>query len=93
MEAARQQGVRWVVFASSGAVSMMRENEEPYQTLCDPDQEPPAEEWEMITHTGEPRPKGLYGVSKLWGQNLGRIYTGPEYGLSVLCVRMGHVSD
>ena len=31
------------------------------------------------------------GVSKLWGENLGRMYY-DEYNLSVLCIRMGHVS-
>ena len=44
---------------------MNRETEEPYKTLCDPEQEPP-ESWDMIKIEDEPRPHGLYGVSKLW---------------------------
>ena len=35
---------------------------------------------------------GGAGVSKLWGENLGRMYA-DEHGLSVLCVRMGHCGD
>ena len=35
---------------------------------------------------------GDAGVSKLWGENLGRMYA-DEHGLSVLCVRMGHCGD
>ena len=69
---------------------MNRETEEPYKTLCDPEQDPP-ESWDMIKVEDEPRPHGLYGVSKLWGENLGRMYY-DEYNLSVLCIRMGHVS-
>jgi nucleoside-diphosphate-sugar epimerase len=37
------------------------------------------------------RPAGLYGVSKVWGETLGRHYA-DAHGLSVLCVRIGHVT-
>ena len=35
-----------------------------------------------------PRPDTLYGVSKLFGESLGRLYA-DKYGLQVVCVRIG----
>jgi uronate dehydrogenase len=36
----------------------------------------------------EPRPDGLYGVSKLFGEALGRLYA-DRFGMRVACVRIG----
>ena len=36
------------------------------------------------------RPSGLYGVSKIWGEALGRHYS-DSHNMSVLCVRIGRV--
>ncbi len=36
------------------------------------------------------RPAALYGVSKVWGEVLGRQYA-DVHGLSVICVRIGRV--
>ena len=85
-----------MVYASSGQVTEWPDLKtkqsiaEPYGTLCNPDVEPPGT-WEMITKHSEPKVLGLYGASKLWGENLGRMFAG-EYGLSVLCIRLGHVT-
>ena len=64
MEAARRCGLRRVVFASAGAVSMNRETEEPYLTLVTPNVPLPdvPKSSYMITHLDEPRPHGLYGA-------------------------------
>jgi uronate dehydrogenase len=35
-----------------------------------------------------PRPDGLYGASKVWGEALGRMYR-DRFGLSVVCLRIG----
>src|SRR3954451_9568022 len=35
-----------------------------------------------------PRPDGLYGASKVWGEALGRMYV-DRFGLSVVCLRIG----
>jgi uronate dehydrogenase len=35
-----------------------------------------------------PRPDGLYGASKAWGEALGRMYV-DRFGLSVVCLRIG----
>ena len=38
------------------------------------------------------RPKGIYGAAKVWGEALGRHFS-DDYGLSVLCVRIGRVQE
>jgi uronate dehydrogenase len=69
-EAARRQGVRRVVFASSNhAVGFHRR-----ETFIDT----------MV----QPRPDGRYGVSKVFGEAVGRMYA-DKYGLSVACLRIG----
>ena len=35
-----------------------------------------------------PRPDGLYGASKVWGEALGRMYA-EKFGLAVVCLRIG----
>jgi nucleoside-diphosphate-sugar epimerase len=45
----------------------------------------------MVTHESEPRPVRLYGVSKLFGEDLGRYYV-LNRGMSVICVRIGGVN-
>jgi uronate dehydrogenase len=69
-EAARRQGVRRVVFASSNhAVGFHRR-----ETFIDT----------MV----QPRPDGRYGVSKVFGEAVGRLYA-DKYALSVACLRIG----
>lgn len=69
-EAARSQGVRRVVFASSNhAVGFHRR-----ETFIDT----------MV----QPRPDGRYGVSKVFGEAVGRLYA-DKYGLSVASMRIG----
>ena len=69
-EAARRQGVRRVVFASSNhAIGYHRR-----ETFIDTEV--------------QPRPDSLYGVSKVFGEALGRMYA-DKFGLSVACLRIG----
>ena len=42
----------------------------------------------FIDNTVEPRPDGRYGVSKVFGEAVGRLYA-DKYGLSVACLRIG----
>lgn len=82
-EAARRQYVPAVVFASSNhAVGMYEIDGAPsiYQ-LDDPRQ---------IDHTVPVRPDSLYGVSKVYGEALGRYYV-EQHGLRVYCLRIGSV--
>ena len=39
-----------------------------------------------------PRPDSFYGVSKAFGENLGRLYA-DKHGLEVVCVRIGTLAD
>jgi uronate dehydrogenase len=69
-EAARQAGVKRVVFASSNhAVGFHRRDR-------------------MIDDTVAPRPDSRYGVSKAFGEALGRLYA-DKHGMSVACLRIG----
>ena len=90
LEASRQAGVRRVVFASSGSVIMRHELDAPYSQLVEGPDAPLPEDWSMITKLSPPRPEGLYGCSKAWGEVLGRHYS-ERHGLSVICVRIGAV--
>lgn len=90
-EAARQAGVRRVVFASSGATVSAIQKEEPYRALAEGRYGDLPQGWPMLTHQSMPRPAALYGVSKVWGEVLARHFvdTSP---LSILCLRIGYVN-
>ncbi len=82
-EAAREAGVARVVFASSNhAVGMYELDGAP--ALYDVDDE------RSYDHTAEIRPDSLYGVSKAYGEALGRMYM-ERHGLRVFCLRIGAV--
>ena len=73
-EAARRQGVRRVIYASSHhAVGFYRRDREIDQTVV-------------------PRPDGVYGVSKVFGEAVGRLFA-DKHGLSVACLRIGAFRD
>ena len=91
-EAARQAGVRRVVFASSNHVTGMYERDEPYASIAagryeglEPGGYP------MIDHLAPIRPDGYYGVSKQYGESLGRYYF-EEHGVEFACLRIGSVN-
>ena len=69
-EAARRQGVRRVLFASSNHAIGYHRRET------------------FIDTAVQPRPDSLYGVSKVFGEALGRMYA-DKFGLSVACLRIG----
>ena len=89
LEAARKAGVKRVVFASSGATISAIEQDKPYSDLVAGRYEG-LTSWPILTHLSPVRPQGLYGVSKVWGEALGRHYS-DAHGLSVICVRIGRV--
>ncbi|PLZ03888.1 NAD(P)-dependent oxidoreductase [Burkholderia sp. WAC0059] len=69
-EAAREAGVKRVVFASSNhAVGFHRRDR-------------------LLNDAVALRPDSRYGVSKVFGEGLGRLYA-DKYGLSVACLRIG----
>jgi nucleoside-diphosphate-sugar epimerase len=82
-EAARRSGVQAVVFASSNhAIGMYELDGAPdLYALDDP---------RVYDERVEVRPDSLYGVSKVYGEALGRHYA-DCYGLRVYCLRIGSV--
>jgi len=82
-EAARLAEVPRVVFASSNHVVGMYELDGA-PGLYDPD------DGRNYDQTAEIRPDSLYGVSKAYGEALGRMYM-ERYGLRVFCLRIGAV--
>jgi NAD(P)-dependent dehydrogenase (short-subunit alcohol dehydrogenase family) len=71
-EAARLAGVRRIVFASTNHVMGMYDRDQ---------------EWPI--GTDQPvRPDSLYGVSKAFGEHLGRFWY-DQYGIGVICLRIG----
>jgi uronate dehydrogenase len=71
-EAARQQGVPKIVFASSNHAAGWYEKERAH----------------YVTTDMPMRPDSYYGVSKVFGEALGRYYV-DAFGLSVICLRIG----
>lgn len=89
LEAAKQSGVKRVVLASSGAVANGYETIEPYKSLVSTDDAPIPDFWEMVDEYSEPKPVSLYGVTKLFGEDLGRYYAATS-GISVINLRISY---
>lgn len=90
-EAARRNGVQRIVYASSGAVIGGWEREEPYKAIMEMRYQDVPFPWPLVTHETPLRPRSLYGCAKAWGEILGRYYA-DAFGISVLCIRIGHVT-
>ena len=88
-EAAKEQGVRRVVFASSHQSTRHYWDEEPYASVLAGGPRPP--DFKPITADTPFRPNRLYGVSKAFGEVLGRMYS-HYHGLSILCIRIVQVN-
>lgn len=69
-EAARRQGVRRFIYASSNHVIGFHPQHRP------------------VDVRSEPRPDTRYGVSKVFGEALGRLYA-DKHGMEVVCLRIG----
>jgi uronate dehydrogenase len=84
-EAARQNGVKRIIFASSNHCVGMHEVQRA------PGIYEPASGF--VLSTFEPyRPDGLYGVWKAFGETLGRYYS-DKYGIQVACIRIGSITQ
>jgi nucleoside-diphosphate-sugar epimerase len=90
-QASRDAGVKRVVFGSSGATQFYYEKEEPINAMVEARWADVPEPRPLVTHLSPVRPATLYGVSKVWGENLGRYYS-DAFGISVLCIRIGRVT-
>ena len=89
-EASVKNGIKRIIYASSGSTIMGYENEHPYSNLIEGkiDDKSPIP---MITHRSEPRPTSHYAVSKLFGEDLARMYS-YKYNISIICIRIGGCS-
>lgn len=88
-EAARRAGVRRVVYASSNhAVGFTPRQPSPAGSRKSPDGGPAAD----LAADTPARPDTLYGVSKVFGEALGRYYC-DRYGMQVACLRIGTFDD
>jgi NAD+ dependent glucose-6-phosphate dehydrogenase len=75
-ESARLAGVKKIILASTNHVMGMYDRDRA---------------WPI--YASQPvRPDSLYGVSKAFGENLGRHYV-DQYGLSIICLRIGWFLD
>lgn len=84
LEAAKVVGVERVVFASSNhVVGMYEEDKKP--KIYEPGH------GIMLTKETAPRPDSLYGVSKLFGENLGRYIAEKQDGPKFYSIRIGRV--
>jgi len=90
-EAARQAGVKRILYASSGATISTWQRDFPYSALAAGDYDQVAQGWPMITHETPVRPAQLYGVSKVFGETLARHFV-DNSEMSILCLRFGVVN-
>ena len=88
-EAAKVQGVKRVVFASSHQSTLGYEYEEPYASIIGGGTRSAG--FQAIRPDMPFRPSGFYGASKAFGEILGRVYA-DHYDLSVLCIRIVQVN-
>ena len=86
LEAAVDAGVEKFVFASSNHAVGWYETDARTPELYRPHDD------FRLDGTELPRPGNLYGVSKATGELLGRYYH-DEYGISVVCVRIGNLTE
>lgn len=91
LEAARQQGVRRYIFASSNHATGMYELDQPYASIVsgtydglDPSSIP------LIGTDWPIRPDSPYGVGKAFSEAAARYYS-DQYGISCVCLRIGTV--
>ena len=92
-EAARQHGLKRLVFASSNHAVGNFELDEPYKSIGKGDYsliDNDPENIPQVDHHVPIRPDSDYGVSKVFGEATGRYYN-EHFGLEVACLRIGSV--
>lgn len=92
LEASRDAGVRRIIFASSGGTIAGWQREEPYKSAIERGTSAPADHAiPKLGHQTLPKPTGIYGCTKVWGEALAWDYT-QAFDLSILCLRFGPVT-
>jgi len=91
LEAARANGVRRYVFASSNHVTGLYELDQPYAAIVAGDYEGlEPHSIPLIAPDWPIRPDSAYGVGKAFGEATARYYA-ERHGLSCICLRIGTV--
>ena len=89
LEAAKECGVKRVIFASSNHATGMHEFDWPYSQIIEGDYAGLKSNQIPLISTDMPvRPDGPYGIAKVFGEAAGKFYS-DQYGLSSLSVRIG----
>ena len=89
--AALRAGVQRVIFASSGATTSGWERDEPLKAIVEGRYEEVPKQRPQFDHLTPPRPNGIYGATKVWGEALGRHFADTS-DLSVISLRIGMVN-
>lgn len=90
-EAAREAGVKRVIYASSGAVTAGWQRVEPYRAVVEAREPQLAPDIPRLSHNSLPRPTGIYGCTKLWGEALAWDYS-QAFDVSFICLRVAAVT-
>jgi len=88
--ACKEAGVKKIIFASSNHAVGLFENDSPYKEIINGDYKNITKNYKLISPYCEVKPDGLYGVSKAFGENLGRFFY-EKYNIKVACLRIGSV--
>lgn len=89
--AATDAGVPRVVFASSGATVAGHEFDEPYKALVEGRYGDLPDSWPLIGVDQPPRPRGVYGSTKVWGEALARHFSDTT-ATAFINIRIGYVN-
>ena len=88
--ACKETDVKKIIFASSNHAVGLFENDTPYKEIISGKYKDISKNYKLISPHCEVRPDSLYGVSKAFGENLGRFYY-ENYNIKVACLRIGSV--
>ena len=92
-EAAKQSGVRRIIYASSIHVSFgYYFNIEPYKSISEGRYEQVPDSFKRITTSDPTWPFFPYGASKIFGESLARMHSS-QSGMSCICLRLGGVQS
>ena len=83
--------VKKIIFASSNHAVGLYENDDPYKKIISGNYDNLEDNFDLIKPDCLVRPDSYYGVSKAFGENLGR-YFHEKYGIKIACLRIGTVN-
>ena len=90
-DASRIAKVKKIVFASSNHAVGLYENDNPYKEIISGNYDNLEGNFDLIKPDCLVRPDSFYGISKAFGENLGR-YFHEKYGIKIACLRIGTVN-